>query len=149
METIYFLLLFVFIILIIFFIAKKQNKIKLNDLNNLFGVQALNQPLNNKSIFKNNQIFKNIKNLNEEPYYVINQKQKINNKEFKKLLNEENDEILKFNIEFYNMHDRINNTTDNYNNSVNKINDLRINNDLGFNTKLLNQTIKELYNKLI
>lgn len=149
METIYFLLLFVFIILIIFFIAKKQNKIKLNDLNNLFGVQALNQPLNNKSIFKNNQIFKNIKNLNEEPYYVIDQKQKINNKEFKKLLNEENDEILKFNIEFYNMHDRINNTTDNYNNSVNKINDLRINNDLGFNTKLLNQTIKELYNKLI
>lgn len=149
METIYFLLLFVFIILIIFFIAKKQNKIKLNDLNNLFGVQALNQPLNNKSVFKNNQIFKNIKNLNEEPYYVIDQKQKINNKEFKKLLNEENDEILKFNIEFYNMHDRINNTTDNYNNSVNKINDLRINNDLGFNTKLLNQTIKELYNKLI
>lgn len=149
METIYFLLLFVFIILIIFFIAKKQNKIKLNDLNNLFGVQALNQPLNNKSIFKNNQIFKNIKNLNEEPYYVIDQKQKINNKEFKKLLNEENDEILKFNIEFYNMYDRINNTTDNYNNSVNKINDLRINNDLGFNTKLLNQTIKELYNKLI
>lgn len=149
METIYFLLLIVFIILIIFFIAKKQNKIKLNDLNNLFGVQALNQPLNNKSVFKNNQIFKNIKNLNEEPYYVIDQKQKINNKEFKKLLNEENDEILKFNIEFYNMHDRINNTTDNYNNSVNKINDLRINNDLGFNTKLLNQTIKELYNKLI
>ena len=149
METIYFLLLFVFIILIIFFIAKKQNKIKLNDLNNLFGVQALNQPLNNKSVFKNNQIFKNIKNLNEEPYYVIDQKQKINNKEFKKLLNEENDEILKFNIEFYNMYNRINNTTDNYNNSVNKINDLRINNDLGFNTKLLNQTIKELYNKLI
>lgn len=149
METIYFLLLIVFIILIIFFIAKKQNKIKLNDLNNLFGVQALNQPLNNKSVFKNNQIFKNIKNLNEEPYYVIDQKQKINNKEFKKLLNEENDEILKFNIEFYNMHDRINNTSDNYNNSVNKINDLRINNDLGFNTKLLNQTIKELYNKLI
>lgn len=148
METIYFLLLFVFIILIIFFIAKKQNKIKLNDLNNLFGVQALNQPIN-KSVFKNNQIFKNIKNLNEEPYYVIDQKQKINNKEFKKLLNEENDEILKFNIEFYNMYDRINNTTDNYNNSVNKINDLRINNDLGFNTKLLNQTIKELYNNLI
>lgn len=148
METIYFLLLFVFIILIIFFIVKKQNKIKLNDLNNLFGVQALNQPLN-KGVFKNNQIFKNIKNLNEEPYYVINQKQKINIKEFKKLLNEENDEILKFNIEFYNMYDRINNTTDNYNNSVNKINDLRINNDLGFNTKLLNQTIKELYNKLI
>lgn len=148
METIYFLLLFVFIILIIFFIVKKQNKIKLNDLNNLFGVQALNQPIN-KSVFKNNQIFKNIKNLNEEPYYVIDQKQKINNKEFKKLLNEENDEILKFNIEFYNMYDRINNTTDNYNNSVNKINDLRINNDLGFNTKLLNQIIKELYNKLI
>ena len=149
METIYFLLLIIFIILIIFFIAKKQNKIKLNDLNNLFSVQSLNQPLNNKSVFKNNQIFKNIKNLNEEPYYVIDQKQKINNKEFKKLLNEENDEILKFNIEFYNMHDRINNTTDNYNNSVNKINDLRINNDLEFNTKLLNQTIKELYNKLI
>lgn len=148
METIYFLLLFVFIILIIFFIVKKQNKIKLNDLNNLFSAQSLNQPIN-KSVFKNNQIFKNIKNLNEEPYYVINQKQKINNKEFKKLLNEENDEILKFNIEFYNMYDRINNTTDNYNNSVNKINDLRINNDLGFNTKLLNQTIKELYNKLI
>lgn len=148
METIYFLLLFVFIILIIFFIIKKQNKIKINDLNNLLSVQSLNQPIN-KGVFKNNQIFKNIKNLNEEPYYVIDQKQKINNKEFKKLLNEENDEILKFNIEFYNMYDRINNTTDNYNNSVNKINDLRINNDLGFNTKLLNQTIKELYNKLI
>ena len=149
METIYFLLLIIFIILIIFFIAKKQNKIKINELNNLFSVQALNQPLNNKSVFKNNQIFKNIKNLNEEPYYVIDQKQKINNKEFKKLLNEENDEILKFNIEFYNMFNRINNTTDNYNNSVNKINDLRINNDLGFNTKLINQTIKELYDKLI
>lgn len=149
METIYFLLLIIFIILIIFFIAKKQNKIKINELNNLFSVQALNQPLNNKSVFKNNQIFKNIKNLNEEPYYVIDQKQKINNKEFKKLLNEENDEILKFNIEFYNMYDRINNTTDNYNNSVNKINDLRINNDLGFNTKLINQTIKELYDKII
>lgn len=149
METIYFLLLIIFIILIIFFIAKKQNKIKINELNNLFSVQALNQPLNNKSVFKNNQIFKNIKNLNEEPYYVIDQKQKINNKEFKKLLNEENDEILKFNIEFYNMYNRINNTTDNYNNSVNKINDLRINNDLGFNTKLINQTIKELYDKLI
>lgn len=149
METIYFLFLIVFIILIIFLIAKKQNKIKLNDLNNLFGVQPLNQPINNKNVFKNNQIFKNIKNLNEEPYYVIDQKQKINNKEFKKLLNEENDKILKFNVEFYNMYNRINNTTDNYNNSVNKINDLRINNDLGFNTKLLNQTIKELYDKLI
>lgn len=148
METIYFLLLIIFIILIIFFIAKKQNKIKINDLNNLFSVQSLNQPIN-KGVFKNNQIFKNIKNLNEEPYYVIDQKQKINNKEFKKLLNEENDEILKFNIEFYNMYDRINNTTDNYNNSVNKINDLRINNDLGFNTKLINQTIKELYDKII
>ena len=149
METIYFLFLIVFIILIIFLIAKKQNKIKLNDLNNLFGVQPLNQPINNKNVFKNNQIFKNIKNLNEEPYYVIDQKQKINNKEFKKLLNEQNDKILKFNVEFYNMYNRINNTTDNYNNSVNKINDLRINNDLGFNTKLLNQTIKELYDKLI
>lgn len=149
METTYFLFLIVFIILIIFLIAKKQNKIKVNDLNNLFGVQSLNQPINNKNVFKNNQIFKNIKNLNEEPYYVIDQKQKINNNEFKKLLNEENDEILKFNIEFYNMYDRINNTTDNYNNSVDKINDLRINNDLGFNTKLLNQTIKELYDKLI
>ena len=149
METIYFLFLIVFIILIIFLIAKKQNKIKFNYLNNLFGVQPLNQPINNKNVFKNNQIFKNIKNLNEEPYYVIDQKQKINNKEFKKLLNEENDKILKFNVEFYNMYNRINNTTDNYNNSVNKINDLRINNDLGFNTKLLNQTIKELYDKLI
>lgn len=149
MKTIYFLFLIVFIILIVFLIAKKQNKIKVNDLNNLFGVQSLNQPINNKNVFKNNQIFKNIKNLNEEPYYVIDQKQKINNNEFKKLLNEENDEILKFNIEFYNMYDRINNTTDNYNNSVDKINDLRINNELGFNTKLLNQTIKELYDKII
>lgn len=103
-----------------------------------------------QNVFKNNSIFKNITDINKEPYYVYeNNEKQINKEEYEALKDEENDKILDFNVSYFNMFSRINNTTDNFNNSVNKINDLRLNDNLGFNTHLINKTIKDLYNSIV
>lgn len=137
------LIFFIVLVLLICFLVydnKTKQKIKLE-----------NPKLNTaQNVFKNNSIFKNITDINREPYYVYENKEKpLDKEEYEALKDKENDKILDFNVSYFNMFNRINNTTDNFNNSVNKINDLRLNDNLGFNTHLINKTIKDVYNSIV
>lgn len=101
--------------------------------------------------FNNLPLFNNSNNQKLEQYYLIKQNKKSFDKR-KDILTQdidtENKEIDDFNISYFNFYDQINNTTSNYNNSVDKLHLLNNIND--FDTKKNNnKTIREIYNELV
>lgn len=109
-----------------------NDKLKVNDFNNL-------------------PLFNNSNNQKLEQYYLIKQNKKSFDKRKDNLIRDidtENKEIDDFNINYFNFYDQINNTTSNYNNSVDKLHLLNNIND--FDTKKNNnKTIREIYNELV
>lgn len=109
--------------------------------------------INNRKVkdFDNIPLFNTSTNQKTENYYLIKQ----DNKDFeerkedlKEIVDKENKEIDNFNIDYFNFYDRINNTTSNYNNSVDKLHLLNKFNN--FDSKETNnKTIRELYNQIV
>ena len=112
--------------------VKTTNKVKVKDFDNI-------------------PIFNNSQNQKTENYYLIKQDNKNfeeRKEDLKEIVDKENKEIDNFNIDYFNFYDRINNTTSNYNNSVDKLHLLnKVNN---FDSKETNnKTIRELYNQIV
>lgn len=109
--------------------------------------------INNTKVkdFDNIPLFNTSKNQKTEKYYLLKQDNKDFEKrkeDLKEIIDKENKEIDNFNVDYFNFYDRINNTTSNYNNSVDKLHLLnKLNN---FDSKETNnKTIRELYNQIV
>lgn len=101
--------------------------------------------------FDNIPLFNTSKNQKTEKYYLLKQDNKDFEKrkeDLKEIIDKENKEIDNFNVDYFNFYDRINNTTSNYNNSVDKLHLLNKFNN--FDSKETNnKTIRELYNQIV
>lgn len=109
--------------------------------------------INNRKVkdFDNIPLFNTSQNQKTENYYLIKQDNKNfeeRKEDLKEIVDKENKEIDNFNIDYFNFYDRINNTTSNYNNSVDKLHLLNKFNN--FDSKETNnKTIRELYNQIV
>lgn len=148
-EIIFLVIVIFSIVLILYnFIHPSSNFINAN--NNVKTANKVNDKVNVKD-FDNIPIFNNSRNQKTENYYLLKQ----DNKDFeerkedlKEIVDKENKEIDNFNIDYFNFYDRINNTTSNYNNSVDKLHLLNKFNN--FDSKETNnKTIRELYNQIV
>lgn len=154
-----FVVIFLIFICCLYYFVKGDSNLLNNKMVNDYNLQSLqiqqlSQPINEKPLktFESNQMFKTINKdsqLSENNYFITEVEENLKdlkNREIKLNVNIENDnkKIIEFNNDYFNMFDRINNTTSNYNNSVDIINDLKHN-----NYKIKNSlSILDVYNKI-
>lgn len=148
-EIIFLVIVIFSIVLILYnFIHPSSNFINAN--NNVKTANKVNDKVNVKD-FDNIPLFNTSKNQKTEKYYLLKQDNKDFEKrkeDLKEIIDKENKEIDNFNVEYFNFYDRINNTTSNYNNSVDKLHLLNKFNN--FDSKETNnKTIRELYNQIV
>lgn len=148
-EIIFLVIVIFSIVLILYnFIHPSSNFINAN--NNVKTANKVNDKVNVKD-FDNIPIFNTSTNQKIEKYYLLKQDNKDFEKrkeDLKEIVDKENKEIDNFNIDYFNFYDRINNTTSNYNNSVDKLHLLNKFNN--FDSKETNnKTIRELYNQIV
>lgn len=150
-EFIFVIVIILSIGLVIYNIVYKNNKFI--NVDNTTDNTVNNNTNGNLKVndFNNLPLFNNSNNQKLEQYYLIKQNKKSFDKR-KDILTQdidtENKEIDDFNISYFNFYDQINNTTSNYNNSVDKLHLLNNIND--FDTKKNNnKTIREIYNELV
>ncbi len=148
-EIIFLVIVIFSIVLIVYnFIQPSNNSINANNI--VKTADKVNDKVKVKD-FDNIPIFNTLQNQKTENYYLIKQ----DNKDFeerkedlKEIVDKENKEIDNFNIDYFNFHDRINNTTTNYNNANDKLHLLNKFNN--FDSKETNnKTIREIYNQIV